>query len=218
MATPDKKPMLFHEWEQLGSPDTPELREQLEALEERIEHADPKTEAERAEWILDRWELFLFCETPLGFDAVAERAAEIVLEAVEDLEGPSPDWPSNWIKRSENDLLAWRVCQILVARLRHRDPWLLSLSPLNDWAWDAASGVRNEPRAKRGRRSGTNVFRNLAMALAVEQVVEVARTMPWSSSSTRGSVCHVVAKRLGYSYDTVHRISREFRRGKQNAE
>ncbi|MDE2678193.1 MAG: hypothetical protein F4107_09550 [Gemmatimonadetes bacterium] len=156
---------------------------------------EPRDEEDEEQRLLDYMEFWILRGPEFGRDPFAQRCA------ADDFH--KPDTWAAWVIRSEDSPVAWKVCVVLVKRLRAESLARLVLSPLLNWALDVAVGIRSEPR-KRGRDPYANDFRNLVITVFVAEVRDVG--LRPATSNAQESACHLVAERLGLSYENVRGI------------
>lgn len=108
---------------------------------------------------------------------------------------------------SEVHQFTWKLCQALVGMSRESED--LDGSPLFDWALDVAQGLRSAP-TRPGGDPFRNIVRDNVIAMGVDRIRSIG-LRPATSSNLDGSAAHLVADRLGYSYDTVRRIWRLYK-------
>ena len=160
---------------------------------------EPQSVADKEQQQLDLMELVILrcAATSLSsLDGAAITAAMNML--------PQPGRWGDMVLASETSPIAWKICRTLVAALRIVAPGHLLGSPLRAWAFDVAQGTRIEPR-QRGRDPFANIFRDAAIVKTVESIRDLGLRCA-TTSKPDGSACHLVADRLGYSYETIRGI------------
>ena len=154
------------------------------------------------DYLLDRLEFGLGASEMDNLDGLAAGLAAGLLSK-------DPDAWEVWISGTEEDRFAWKVVHALVGLLRESEPESLKFPPLFGWIVDVALGIRkNPPTPGRDRRAYR--LRDLAIALTVDRVRNL-KTRPATSNVDGWSACHVVGKRLHYSYENIRTIWRRER-------
>ena len=177
----------------------------VDELRRRLER-EPKSREEEEQRELDHMELMIAtvsCNREEAAKRIARRFARL-----------EPKTWKAWIAQSERDPVAWRVCQHLVGELlqdapRDTDPApppVLADSPLMHWALRVAQGLLTEPKPP-GRDPIKNFFRNYVVASTVQGICDIG-IRPATSNKPGWSACHLVADRLGLSYEAVRTIWR----------
>ena len=91
-----------------------------------------------------------------------------------------------------------------MAELRQRDRTLLFIRPVFDWILDGFLEIRTRP-TRRGRDPSTNLFRDSAIGATINEIRDLG-IRPATSEKPGWSACHLVAKRVGLSYEAVRSI------------
>ena len=163
--------------------------------------------ADEAYW-LDYTEAMLAL-FPEGHDTMAEIMAGVALKRPE-------IWPA-YVEASNSDLLFWKIVRVMVRLSRPGASESYNVPEdafqcLNEWALDAATEVRREPKERRDERK--MMMRNLTIVIAVHGIREVSG-IPYEFDEPKAgdprSACHVVADRLGWTYGKVRSIWRKGR-------
>ena len=111
---------------------------------------------------------------------------------------------ANWFAAAQTNPQAWDAVQALVAELRQRDRTLLFIGPVFDWILDGFLEIRTRP-TRRGRDPSTNLFRDSAIGATINEIRDLG-IRPATSEKPGWSACHLVAKRVGLSYEAVRSI------------
>ena len=113
-------------------------------------------------------------------------------------------------EESKTGWLEWRVMKAAIAHLREQEPDAMRDavgSPLLAWALDVAEGKRTPPKRPRGRDPLDNVVRDVVIADMVSRIHKLGhRALTGAAKDYDGSACHLVAERLGMSYEAIRRI------------
>ena len=192
----------------------------LEAVRHRIVehpafHGGPADETYILDWL--EWNLSSEGFTSDKLDEVADRIASIQ-------EGNPQRW-LHYVAHSHTDLLAKKIVQALIRRLRMRGVGVPSDAPdavtaegmntLCRWALAVATGDRPEPPAPRGRPK--EPVRSAVIAWAVSAIRDLGE-LPYEGMD--GSACQAVAGRLNMSHAAVRSIWRkeqpQLRRWREN--
>ena len=168
-----------------------------ERLEELLAGRTLRNASDLEQLVLDCMEYIFHTRDYCDSDTVAQELALL------DLGRPPNEW-QDWVDLSHECPLAWRVCVALVETLRVEAPLLLFFSPLRDWALDVAQGIRVEPR-RPGRDPFANWIRNLVIVHFVAALRDLG-SRPATSNIPGKSACHLVADRLGLSYQAVRNV------------
>lgn len=122
-----------------------------------------------------------------------------------------PDQIPGWVIASESDCLAWDVLSHLVHLLWCNEKVVPAV--LLEWWMDKTTGIRNKPR--RGGE-GRYEMRDLTIVAAVNGIRDVTDLpyeydKPGRSFRAARTACHVVAERLGWTYERVRSVWRNNR-------